>query len=436
MATGVAGLIVREPPFLNAYARALRQLGAIAVWLLDESGGAPADRSGNGRVLTPNGSPTYRQTGPGGKLPYAMGAWSSANYLATSDAGLFGTGPQTFGCWIKYTNNSTFQFPFARDLNNGAATRVWSLGVNSDQKGRFDVWNTAGTNAVVSTLMVMPPQAGWHFLIGVYNGTGNLKFYLDGADVTASAVAGVSALATSTIDINVGRRAISGSALPANGPVCGAFIVPSALSATQVRAIYHAATDHARLVIADGDSLTVGSPLSPPWMDAVVAGLGGYSTYHNIAVGGQTMATIVSNSPNKTDPNYDATVRDLLWIWAGTNDIAAGTAPATVYSNLTTYCAARRSAGFKVVVATMLPRKLGTDNVNTETNRITYNDSIRTNWATFADALADVGNDATIGGANAPDNATYYQSSDKVHLTAAGYAIVATYADTALRSLL
>jgi hypothetical protein len=93
--------------------------------------------------------------------------------------------------------------------------------------------------------------------------------------------------------------------------------------------------------------------------------------------------------------------------------------PAIARGDLT----ARRAAGWKVVILTILPRTQTGCPANMETYRTSVNTSIRNNWATFANALADVGADATIGVAGASNNATYYDA-DKVHPIAAGHLII------------
>jgi lysophospholipase L1-like esterase len=66
--------------------------------------------------------------------------------------------------------------------------------------------------------------------------------------------------------------------------------------------------------------------------------------------------------------------------------------------------------------------------------RNALNAELRAHWRSFADALADVGADKTIGADGAETDATYYR--DTVHLTAAGYAIVAGVVADAIRRLL
>ncbi len=115
----------------------------------------------------------------------------------------------------------------------------------------------------------------------------------------------------------------------------------------------------------------------------------------------------------------------MLCAWEVTNELFAGASAATAYANYVAYCQARQAAGFTVVAFTCVPRGADAD---FETRRQATNALIRTNYATFATRLCDVGADATIGVPGAQNNATYY--ADTTHLNDAGYAIVAELAET------
>ena len=151
---------------------------------------------------------------------------------------------------------------------------------------------------------------------------------------------------------------------------------------------------------------------------------------YNFGLGAVTLASLASQASTVVDPLYDGARRSVLVIFAGTNDVAlSGTPGATVYSTLASYCNARRAVGWKVCVVTMLPR------TGTNTERATYNSLIRANWPSFADALADVGGDATIGQDGQNTNTTYY-NADAIHPNSACHAILANYIRAATGKLL
>ena len=112
-----------------------------------------------------------------------------------------------------------------------------------------------------------------------------------------------------------------------------------------------------------------------------------------------------------------------LLLFIGTNDLAAGTTAATLRTSISTYVAARKAIGWKVFVATLLPRTATGAAAGFETQRQSFNGALRADFS-FADGLMDFGADPVIGVAGAQTNTTYFQS-DQVHLVAAGYAILA-----------
>ncbi len=115
---------------------------------------------------------------------------------------------------------------------------------------------------------------------------------------------------------------------------------------------------------------------------------------------------------------------------AGGGDLASGGDPQAVLDALRVYCAARRAAGFEVIVLTLLPRS---DPVGFDAARTVYNDMLRAQWPTFADGLADVAADPRIGADGANLDPVYFV--DTVHPTSAGYAVMAAAVAPALEGL-
>ena len=156
----------------------------------------------------------------------------------------------------------------------------------------------------------------------------------------------------------------------------------------------------------------------------------------NLGVGGQTTQMMAADAGAEVDPLYAASRRrNILVCWEGTNDLILGTASPydarQAYRHLAAYCEARQRAGFRVVICTVLPR--GRSAAFYEA-RNALNAELRAHWRSFADALADVAANMTIGADGAETDATYYR--DTVHLTAAGYAIVARVVAGAVERLL
>ena len=192
----------------------------------------------------------------------------------------------------------------------------------------------------------------------------------------------------------------------------------------------------APVIVCDGDSITFGTCATAgmSYPDQLVRLLGSQWALTNSGAIGETVAQMTSTAPNLVDPcitGFDR--RQIVCLFGGTNDLYFGADASTTYNRIVTYCQARQAAGWKVITFTLLPRSDGGTPVTFEADRQTVNTSIRNNWTTFADALCDVGGDATIGAPGASTNPTYY--CDGVHLTDAGYAIVAGLANTAVLSI-
>lgn len=196
-----------------------------------------------------------------------------------------------------------------------------------------------------------------------------------------------------------------------------------------------------RQLVCDGDSLTAGVGVAdattqsyPPQLRSLYNGPNSFNLY-NFGIAGQTTSDINSDASTQIDILYDSAMSsNFCLVWAGTNDLVAGTSPATVYNNLKTYWAARRSAGWKVVAFTALPRSAPGVPAGFEADRQTLNTSIRSDSSLY-DAIVDLAADSRIGDSGDELNTTYYDG-DKTHLNQAGYAIVASLAQAALAPLL
>jgi len=192
------------------------------------------------------------------------------------------------------------------------------------------------------------------------------------------------------------------------------------------------------LVVFDGCSLVDDAGLAPEdGMPAqVMALLPAGLDMKNLGVGGQTTRMMAGDAAAQVDPLYAAArPANILVCWEGTNDLILGGAPPRMRSlvprHLAAYCAARQRAGFRVVICTVLPRGRSAAFYDA---RNALNAELRAHWRSFADALADVAADKTIGADGAETDGTYYR--DTVHLTAPGYAIVAGVVAGAVERLL
>jgi hypothetical protein len=188
-------------------------------------------------------------------------------------------------------------------------------------------------------------------------------------------------------------------------------------------------------VIFDGDSLTTGyACLNHSNFPGQLWGLLGPSwKFYSVSVAGQTLSNMQSDAATEIDPLYSASLaKNILVCWEGLLDVYYGADVATALTRMQTYCAARRVAGWQVVVLTCLP-----SNYISEENRAALNTGIRNNYTGWADVLADIAADGRIGDTGDNDNSTYVNNSDnnKTHLTQAGFAIVAGIVKAAIDTL-
>ena len=200
--------------------------------------------------------------------------------------------------------------------------------------------------------------------------------------------------------------------------------------------------DTARIrIVCDGDSITYGSGSATTWlktypmqMMSLLAAPTTYDGAYNLGISGQTAAQIVTSYHNLAALGYQSSRTKNIYIpWAGTNDIYYGSNGTTAYNSYVSLCNLARATGYKVIAVTILPRSNAGTPGSFETDRTTFNTNVRNNWATFADAPADVAANTTIGDAGDKTNATYY--ADLCHMTDAGYAIVAGIIKTAVLSV-
>jgi len=174
-----------------------------------------------------------------------------------------------------------------------------------------------------------------------------------------------------------------------------------------------AASFNLNVFLWDGDSMnlgtTVGSSHAMHTLMSAEANFTGKGRFENVAVGGTSVAQQVA-AFDKTKPFRTKRGHGFLFLWGGTAALSAGT-----FADLQTYWALARADGWKVVAHTLQP-KLG-ESAPTIALREATNTSIHTASAEY-DYLIEV---ATL----LPDasNLTYF--SDGVHLTAAGYQLVA-----------
>lgn len=166
-------------------------------------------------------------------------------------------------------------------------------------------------------------------------------------------------------------------------------------------------------MVADGDSITTGFGAFP-YTNSILLDESP-QRIANVAVFGETLATMLANAPTDVDPLHAPNGNNIVIIWGGTNDITLGATPAATYANLTSYIEARHAIGWKVIAVTMLSR------FQQEAGKNAYNALILANSA-GADGIADF-TATPLGIDGGWANPVYFQA-DGVHPTSFGVSSV------------
>lgn len=173
-------------------------------------------------------------------------------------------------------------------------------------------------------------------------------------------------------------------------------------------------------VVVDGNSLSkslYGVREMPEYIPPASAAP---MTLTNVARLSATTTELIQDAIWKVDPLLVNGANNVLVFWEGTNDLYFGVTPEQTYLNIKTYVNARRAAGWKVAVLTLLPRHSRDVPANFEESRQYVNHMLRTHWLTFAHTLIDVGADHIMGDPDTIWNANWYQAVDNTHLAEPG----------------
>ncbi len=239
------------------------------------------------------------------------------------------------------------------------------------------------------------------------------------------------------------------------GEVAAYFFWPSLLTEAQLRSSvrwiksrYGVVTpdkDPRFTIVIDGNSLANGetTKYNNAIYEGALAANGsiGQRDIRYFALGAQTTQQMTSRAAALIDPFYNevasmAASRKIYIGWEGRNDLILNAIDATTcYNNIKALFTARKAAGWRTIVATILPTSTGV--ANFEANRLAVNQMIRdakTANESWVDQVADVGGDATMGQTGQNTNVTYY-AGDAVHLTTAGFALLAPYFTNAINAV-
>lgn len=105
--------------------------------------------------------------------------------------------------------------------------------------------------------------------------------------------------------------------------------------------------------VGDGDSIVFGQGTTTNYTNNLSLTRGPWKIY-NLGISGETVQTMLARAPTAVDPLFQPGLRNVVAIEGGQNDFTAGRTPAQVFTDLQSYCTARRAVGWQCVVWTKL----------------------------------------------------------------------------------
>lgn len=169
-------------------------------------------------------------------------------------------------------------------------------------------------------------------------------------------------------------------------------------------------------------------------------GLGeGWGVY-NRSVPGSSLANVspaanlTTLAPLTIDTLYRAEAqKNICVLWTGWNDVNGGADAEDLKTQIQTYCEARQAEGWQMIVVSLPLANYSGQPVGYPAIRTEVNDWLFENWPTFANGYADLTDDLIIGDAGDTSDTDYW--TDELHMTEAGYEIVAGYIADAIAAL-
>lgn len=383
------------------------------------------DRAGNSDAAA-GGAPKLRTTAAlqlNGKNVVQYGGTSDYHQAAAATAG-----STQQGWWaVIYSDSSTTAKLFATDAATGSYLgTVATTAVQTWKAQREDVYSGANGRAT---------NGRWLILVGNRNGL-TRSLWCNGEDLTRTTSA---MLATDNFVFQV----LGASAARWQGFIAEFGLTNQVLSAGDLADLKTYLLNKwmpTQLVVCDGNSLVRGvgfgaTALATSYPGVLRTLLSPSYEVTNFGVGGQRIDQMSSDFSNQVGNVWSHRSRNIYVAWEFANSMVTRDA-ATCQADFTTLCNAAVTAGYTVVALTIT----GSTGQSADwyTRRTACNtwlrDSARLvrNGGIFH-ALCDIDARAEFTPAGSIANPTYY--SDNIHLTEAGYAIVAEEVAETVRSV-
>lgn len=436
------------------------QLPSLAMWMNGDSASAFSDTGGTTPVSSPNGRVRRMdQTAP------ATGSWlSSSDPLRPfrDSNGLdcqFGAGlqiSQPAGITVPATDSSVGIAFQVRAAGSGVTSGANIVLFGSDGGGTwgFDIvgpFTGASTGllilhggAVWTTGISVPAGATFEGVLTSTTTLLSLKYSVNGS---APALVTLAASPTG----NIGSLVI-GHGLSFSGCVAVSQVVATSvgLSSNNIDLLLSYLSSrrtafpiNAPLIAGLGDSIMagVGATNATAWLYTLQGDLNGTLATPprllNAGFAGYTLAQMTADYTTRIKPSFSASrSKNILIIAGGSNDLvdSASRTAAQVTSDTYSLCDIARTDGFKVVLASILPR---TDAGTTgfAAKRALVNADTSVNWPSHADAYANVAGIVGMGADTDPNSTTNY-NPDHVHPNSTGNGLEKPVYSTAVLTLL
>lgn len=417
-----------------------------------------AGRNGTNTLTAVAAQAPDASTGPGGKPDWTFVANDSDVFSVGSPAGpLTATDGVYVACWFRFDSLDTTNRVIA-EQHGLAGSRRWHIRKTASLSTLQIEWSDDGTNLLTSAVSLTELEGSGSVSIldkylflecaidpaqsGLANKT---RLWLDLKPVTFDSQSGTGGAALFNGGIfrlgnnNFENQDFNGRQGPVYvGRKSGGVLLPTDAQ-RRALALHLSPKDRRLQVILDGNSLTQGQGASVPGVTSypgvLRASLGalGYQTrdVHDSGHGGDKTQQLVDEFATGIAPFFDPLFeRTAVVMFEVRNSTVDGKTAAQILASYQAYGAACHAAGMKLVACTAPP---------TDGDAVgqgvagAANALIRANWQSFADAFVDLELVPQLTPAGSLANPTYY--SDGVHLTDAGYALVASSVQSALLTL-
>lgn len=317
---------------------------------------------------------------------------------------------------------------------------TWDLSSGGTMMNYHSSGGSAASETVIYTganIAGRPQNAGRACLAGLVSGVSGYTSFTDDEVTTGSAI--------SSATVTTGRIGATNFAITSKfsqTALWQAFVVwGQAFTATQLdnlrRATYRQFNIYPQQrdnVFTLGDSITLGAQArNDNWPRQMRPSINRPVDVWNMSELGWTIDNMTTNAAVRLAAVKKSGANNICILWGGTNNLKALETPAATYAKLVTLAGIVRGAGYKLILATALPRNDWTGGV-TDADRLAYNALITAGWAGIADGLADVGADPTMGVSAANADATLYP--DGIHPSALGCSYLAPTFAAAVNALL